>query len=132
MSTFYEEKGISFPFRVSVRGGATMSVANTNSVDKIVESMQQIVLTREGEICMEYDVYSQIDKLIFNIEDDTLRQVCEYMLKDAINRLETRVTVNDVRLARDEKTGIIYALVNFTVNKTNNNYNTTLGVMSNG
>lgn len=132
MSTFYEEKGISFPFRVSVRGGATMSVANTNSVDKIVESMQQIVLTREGERCMEYDVYSQIDKLIFNIEDDTLRQVCEYMLKDAINRLETRVTVNDVRLARDEKTGIIYALVNFTVNKTNNNYNTTLGVMSNG
>jgi len=132
MSTFYEEKGISFPFRVSVRGGATMSVANTNSVDKIVESMQQIVLTREGERCMEYDVYSQIDKLIFNIEDDTLRQVCEYMLRDAINRLETRVTVNDVRLARDEKTGIIYALVNFTVNKTNNNYNTTLGVMSNG
>ena len=132
MSTFYEERGISFPFRVSVRGGATMSVANTNSVDKIVESMQQIVLTREGERCMEYDVYSQIDKLIFNIEDDTLRQVCEYMLKDAINRLETRVTVNDVRLARDEKTGIIYALVNFTVNKTNNNYNTTLGVMSNG
>ena len=132
MPTFHEEKGISFPFRVSVRGGATMSVANTNSVDKIVESMQQIVLTREGERCMEYDVYSQIDKLIFNIEDDTLRQVCEYMLKDAINRLETRVTVNDVRLARDEKTGIIYALVNFTVNKTNNNYNTTLGVMSNG
>ena len=109
-----------------------MSVANTNSVDKIVESMQQIVLTREGERCMEYDVYSQIDKLIFNIEDDTLRQVCEYMLKDAINRLETRVTVNEVRLARDENTGIIYALVNFTVNKTNNNYNTTLGVMSNG
>lgn len=132
MSTFYEEKGISFPFRVSVRGGATMSVANTNSVDKIVESMQQIVLTREGERCMEYDVYSQIDKLIFNIEDDTLRQVCEYMLGDAINRLETRVTVNEVRLARDENTGIIYALVNFTVNKTNNNYNTTLGVMSNG
>lgn len=132
MSTFHEEKGISFPFRVSIRGGATMSVANTNSVDKIVESMQQIVLTREGERCMEYDVYSQIDKLIFNIEDDTLRQVCEYMLRDAINRLETRVTVNEVRLARDEKTGIIYALVNFTVNKTNNNYNTTLGVMSNG
>lgn len=132
MSTFYEEKGISFPFRVSVRGGATMSVANTNSVDKIVESMQQIVLTREGERCMEYDVYSQIDKLIFNIEDDTLRQVCEYMLRDAINRLETRVKVNEVRLARDENTGIIYALVNFTVNKTNNNYNTTLGVMSNG
>lgn len=132
MSTFHEEKGISFPFRVSVRGGATMSVANTNSVDKIVESMQQIVLTREGERCMEYDVYSQIDKLIFNIEDDTLRQVCEYMLRDAINRLETRVTVNEVRLARDENTGIIYALVNFTVNKTNNSYNTTLGVMSNG
>ena len=40
--------------------------------------------------------------------------------------------LNVVGLARDENTGIIYALVNFTVNKTNNNYNTTLGVMSNG
>lgn len=125
----HEEKGISFPFRVSIQGGATMSVANANSVDKLVESMQQILLTREGERCMEFQVFSQIDNLIYDVlEDPTLLQVCEYMVKDAINRLESRVTVNDVAIVKDEETNSLFALVNFTVNSTGEIWNTTLGV----
>lgn len=129
MAEYHEERGISFPFRISVKGGATMSVANSNSVEKIVESMQQIVMTREGERCMEFQVFSLIDNLIYNIlEDETLLQVCKFMVKDAINRLEKRVTVNDVEIVQDEKTNSLYALVNFTVISTGNTYNTTLGV----
>lgn len=125
----HEEKGISFPFRVSIQGGATMSVANANSVDKLVESMQQILLTREGERCMEFEVFSQIDHLIYNVLDDpTLLQVCEYMVKDAINRLEGRVTVNDVAIVQDKGSSSLFAVVNFTVNNTGETYNATLGV----
>lgn len=106
-----------------------MSVANANSVDRLVESMQQILLTREGERCMEFQVFSQIDNLIYDVlEDPTLLQVCEYMVKDAINRLENRVTVNDVSIVRDEGTNSLFALVNFTVNSTGEIWNTTLGV----
>ena len=130
MAESYEERGISFPFRISSKGGAAISVANSNSVGKLVESMQQIVCTSEGERCMEFQVYSEIRSLLFNnVEnDDTILGVCEYMVKDAINRLEPRVTVNDVVIKFDEDSNSIIAVLNFTVNNTGNTYNTSLGL----
>lgn len=130
MAELHEERGISFPFRISSKGGATMSVANSNSVERLVESMQQIVGTSEGERCMEFNVYSEVRSLLFsNVEtDDTIFSVCEYMVKDAINRLEPRVTVNDVVIKVDELTNSMIAVVNFTVNNTKNTYNTSLGL----
>ena len=69
MAELHEERGISFPFRISSKGGATMSVANSNSVERLVESMQQSVGTSEGERCMEFNVYSEVRSLLFsNVE----------------------------------------------------------------
>lgn len=130
MAELHEERGISFPFRISSKGGAAMSVANSNSVERLVESMQQIIGTSEGERCMEFNVYSEVRSLLFSSveNDDTIFSVCEYMVKDAINRLEPRVTVNDVVIKVDELTNSIIAVVNFTVNNTNSTYNTSLGL----
>jgi len=79
---------------------------------------------------MEFQVYSEIRSLLFNNaeNDDTILGVCEYMIKDAINRLEPRVTVNDVVIKFDEDSNSIIAVVNFTVNNTGNTYNTSLGL----
>ena len=130
MAESYEERGISFPFRISSKGGAAISVANSNSVGKLVESMQQIVGISEGERCMEFDVYSEVRSLLFSSvdTDDTILSVCEDMVKDAINRLEPRVSVNDVVIKVDELTNSIIAVVNFTVNNTKDTYNTSLGL----
>ena len=130
MAELHEERGISFPFRISSKGGAAMSVANSNSVEKLVESMQQIVGISEGERCMEFNVYSEVRSLLFSSvdTDDTILSVCEYMVKDSINRLEPRVTVNDVVIKFDEDSNSIIAVVNFTVNNTGNTYNTSLGL----
>ena len=130
MAELHEERGISFPFRISSKGGAAMSVANSNSVEKLVESMQQIVGISEGERCMEFNVYSEVRSLLFSSvdTDDTILSVCEYMVKDAINRLEPRVSVNDVVINFDEITNSIIAVVNFTVNSTKDTYITSLGL----
>lgn len=130
MAELHEERGISFPFRISPKGGATMSVANSNSVERLVESMQQIVGTSDGERCMEFNVYSEVRSLLFSSvdTDDTILSVCEYMVKDAINRLEPRVSVNDVVIKVDELTNSIIAVVNFTVNSTKDTYITSLGL----
>ena len=130
MAELHEERGISFPFRISSKGGAAMSVANSNSVEKLVESMQQIVGISEGERCMEFNVYSEVRSLLFSSvdTDDTILSVCEYMVKDAINRLEPRVSVNDVVIKFDEITNSIIAVVNFTVNSTKDTYITSLGL----
>ena len=42
-------RGISFPFRVSVQGGATMSVANDSEITHIIEQMQQVLKTPKFE-----------------------------------------------------------------------------------
>ena len=75
-------------------------------------------------------VYSEVRSLLFSSvdTDDTILSVCEYMVKDAINRLEPRVSVNDVVIKVDELTNSIIAVVNFTVNSTKYTYNTALGL----
>ena len=92
--------------------------------------MQQIVGTSDGERCMEFNVYSEVRSLLFSSvdTDDTILSVCEYMVKDAINRLEPRVSVNDVVIKVDELTNSIIAVVNFTVNSTKDTYITSLGL----
>ena len=37
--------GISFPFRVGVKGGVVMSTTNEREVPHIIEAMKQILLT---------------------------------------------------------------------------------------
>lgn len=127
----YVSKGISFPFRVSVKGGATMSSVDINSPQKIVESYQQILMTHEGERCMEFQQYSHIDKLVFSLmgtRDSSLTELCEALVMDALNTLEKRATVNDVVLTELEDTNTLVAIVNFTVKMTEETYNTTLKV----
>lgn len=129
MADQYQDKGISFPFRIGVRGGVTMSTAGVDSVQRIVESYAQILLTREGERSMEYQVYTQIDQLIFGIPDESMQQLVEYMVKDSLNRLETRAIVNDVLITRDEKnSNFLWVLINFTYKRTGKHYNAKLGV----
>ena len=129
MADNYQDRGISFPFRIGVKGGVQMSVADGNSVQHIVESYAQILLTREGERSMEYQVYTQLDKLIFGIPDDSMQKLVEYMVKDSLNRLETRATVNDVLITKDEvNSNYLWVLVNFTYKRTGKHYNAKLGV----
>lgn len=106
-----------------------MSTAGVDSVQRIVESYAQILLTREGERSMEYQVYTQIDQLIFGIPDESMQQLVEYMVKDSLNRLETRAIVNDVLITRDEKNAnFLWVLINFTYKRTGKHYNAKLGV----
>jgi phage baseplate assembly protein W len=113
-------KGMSFPFRISVKGGVTESIADSSTVTKYVESMQQIVSTKQGERFMNFDIYSEVDKLVYNVNDSTIRKSCEYLVKECLNKLETRVTVNDVTIVTEDST--VLAMVNFTVNSTNQKY----------
>ena len=130
MAEKFESKGISFPFRVGVRGGITMSVANYNTPQKIVESYQQILGTNQYERCMENQVFSQIETLLFDVADESLVAILEYMVKDALNSLEKRAVVNDVLVGKYEN--YIIAVINFTVLNTGKTYNTALELPKGG
>jgi phage baseplate assembly protein W len=118
--------GISFPFRIGVKGGVVMSSLDETSVRHVIESMQQILLTRRGERGMHFEIYSDLDTSIFSPDDVSSRTLIEYQIRDAINRLEPRVSVNSVEVSGDGPK--IYAKIAFTLKNFNGTYITELGV----
>lgn len=107
-----EYKGISFPFRLSDKGGVVTTVANMNSVPHIVESIQQILTTRRLERCMEYHIYSDIDTLIFENNDESTRSLLKYEIEQALT-LEKRIEVQDIDVYSEDNK--LMANIHFTV-----------------
>ena len=76
--------GVSFPFRIGVKGGIAMSGTNVNSARHIEESIQQILSTRRGERVMEtffYLIRTMLAMAAFGfttskIKDEVIRTVC--------------------------------------------------------
>ena len=76
--------GISFPFRIGVKGGVVMSSTNTQEVPHIIEGMKQLLLTRPMERVMEYQVKSEISTFVFDPNDASTRALIEYEAQKAI------------------------------------------------
>lgn len=119
-------KGISFPFRIGVRGGVAMSSTNSIEVPHIIEAMQQILLTRPMERCMEYHFKSEVDYNVFDMNDISTHTLLIYQVKEALRELEDRIAVLDVQITEDE--GFIYATVHFKVLVYDTTYSTKLKV----
>lgn len=109
--------GISFPFRIGVKGGVVMSTTSVMDVQHIIEAMKQILLTRPMERCMEYHFKSDIDYDIFEPNDASCRTLIAYQVEEALRELEDRIEVNSVEVESEDST--IIAVINFTVLKYN-------------
>lgn len=112
--------GISFPFRIGVKGGVVTSTTSVSDVQHIIEAMEQILLTRPLERCMEYHFKSDIDYDIFEPNDVSCRTLIEYQVREALRELEDRIEVNSVEVVSEDST--IYATIYFTVLKYNTVY----------
>ena len=119
-------KGISFPFRIGVKGGVVTSTTSVNDVQHIIEAMEQIVLTRPLERCMEYHFKSDIDYDIFEPNDPSTRTLISYQIKEALRELEDRVEVNEVEVYSENSE--IFAVIYFTVLAYNTVHVTTMKV----
>lgn len=118
--------GISFPFRVGVKGGVAMSSTSPQEVPHIIEAMEQILLTRPNERCMEYDFKSDIDSDIFEPNDASTHTLIAYQVKEALKELEDRIKVNSVEITSE--VNIVYAQINFTVLAYDTAYTSTVKV----
>jgi phage baseplate assembly protein W len=106
-------KGISFPFRIGVKGGVVMTTTSRDNISHIKESMQQIILTRQNERCMEQQIYSSVDTHIFDPNDVSTRSLIAFEVEEAIKKNEPRVEVLSV--STYEEDNIIWATVTFKV-----------------
>lgn len=118
--------GISFPFRIGVKGGVITSTTNAREVPHIIESMEQILRTFKYERTMEYHIYSDIDTSIFEPNDTSTHTLLEYQIKDALKRLEPRIEVSSVEITSQDSN--VFAIVRFKALPYDTEYTTKLKV----
>ena len=93
--------GISFPFRVGVRGGVVMSSTSRYGIPHIEESIVQILGTRPMERWMEYHIFSDLDTFIFEPNDRSLQTLLRHQLRQAM-RHDRRVSIRRINFSMDE------------------------------
>lgn len=86
-------RGIRFPFRFSERTGGT---EESSDLDRIRESIRQILETRPGERLMRPEFGSRVKDLVFEQNDTVLKGLLRFHITDAIRRWEKRVTVTNL------------------------------------
>ena len=109
--------GISYPFRISNRGGVVMSTTSRTDPTHIAESIQQIFNTNFLERPMESDIYTTVTSLLFEPNDISLQQVLKSRIVADIERLEERVRLgeDDVSFVVEvDDNGVEYLYANIT------------------
>lgn len=125
-------KGISYPFRISNRGGVVTSTTSKTDPTHIAESIQQILNTNYLERPMESEIYTTVTSLLFEPNDIALQQVLKSRIVDDLERLETRIECDEdgiefVVEAEDE-VEYLYAYITYKIIKYNTYYQSKIKV----
>ena len=118
--------GISFPFRIGVKGGVVTSTTGVMDVQHIVEAMTQILCTRPMERCMEYHFKSEIDSSVFEPNDASIKTLLAYQVKEALTELEDRIVVNSVDITSEGSS--VIAVITYTVLAYNTSHTSSIKV----
>lgn len=102
--------GISFPFRIGVKGGVVMSTSNDVNDTHVIEGMRQLLQTRKLERCMETDIYSDIDTVIFEPNDTSAVSLVEHEIKEALKKMDN-IKILGVNVSSEDN--ILYALIQY-------------------
>ncbi len=94
-------QGLRFPFRFSERTGGT---EESSDLDRIRESIVQILETRPGERFMRPKFGSRVKDLVFEQNDAVLKGLLRFHITDAIKRWEKRVAVTNVSFDESSET----------------------------
>lgn len=84
--------GCQYPLVKGPRG----LLAQKNGIDQIKADMLQLLLTNPGERVMEPEFGVPLRKLMFEPNDPTLEAEARKMIKDALDRYEPRVVIDQV------------------------------------
>lgn len=110
--------GISFPFRMSIRGGVTLSTTNENDMTHIKESIRQILMTSIGERIMRPNFGSELNTVVFEPQDLSCKSLMAFLAKEALTRHEPRISITSVEVFDEGST--VYADVRYSVPKYDN------------
>ena len=125
-------KGISYPFRISNRGGVVMSTTSKNDPTHIAESIQQIFNTDFLERPMEAEIYSNVTSLLFEPNDVALQQVLKSRIVSDLERLEERIECDEdsveFEVETEDDVEYLYAYITYKIIKYNTYYTSKIKV----
>ena len=125
-------KGISYPFRISNRGGVVMSTTSKNGPTHIAESIQQIFNTDFLERPMEAEIYSNGTSLLFEPNDVALQQVLKSRIVSDLERLEERIECDEdsveFEVEIEDDVEYLYAYITYKIIKYNTYYTSKIKV----
>lgn len=115
--------GISYPFRVSNRGGCVMSTTSRTNPTHIAESIQQIFNTNYLERPMESEVHTTATALLFEPNDIALQQVLKTRIVNDLERLEERIECDEdgieFKVEVEDDVEFLYANITYKIIKYN-------------
>ncbi len=124
--------GISYPFRISNRGGCVMSTTSRTDPTHIAESIQQIFNTNYLERPMEADIYTTVTSLLFEPNDIALQQVLKSRMVNDLERLEERIECEEegIEFEVEIEDGVefLYANISYKIIKYNTYYTSKIKV----
>lgn len=124
--------GISYPFRVSNRGGCVMSTTSRNDPTHIAESIQQIFNTSYLERPMESEIYTTVTSLLFEPNDVSLQQVLKSRIVSDLDRLEERIKCDEdgveFEVIVENDVEYLYANITYKIIKYNTYYTSKIKV----
>lgn len=124
--------GISYPFRISNRGGCTMSTTSRTDPTHIAESIQQIFNTNYLERPMESDIYTTVTPLLFEPNDISLQQVLKARMVADLERLEERIECSEsdieFEVETEDDVEYLYANITYKIIKYNTYYTSKIKV----
>ena len=114
-----EYKSISFPFRISPTGSVEVAKFNDRGdVNLIRQSIIQICLTGIGERVINRNFGSEINALVFDLNDASLASLLRQSMIKALTTYEPRITVQELLVTQEESkvfVGIKYILKGINV-----------------
>ena len=115
--------GIGYPFRLNSQGGVVTTTTSKNDSSHIDDSIRQILSTHELERPMETEIYSNIDQVLFEPNDEGVQAILRSIIVEDLDRLEDRISVSeeDIDFVVEEENGIdyLYVIITYTVLKYN-------------
>lgn len=111
-------KGIGYPFTISGEKEGKAGVEESTGMDRIKESVLQILNTPIGSRVMRRDFGSRLHELPFEVLDETTVSLVNHFIVDALVKWEKRITVVGVLVSLDNQNNRLLIDINFALKAT--------------
>lgn len=112
-------RGLAFPLQYDPRGG----IALTSGEQDIVQAIRIILMTAPGERVMRPEFGCRIHELVFAPRDAATESLAVYYVKEALDRWEPRIELQDVRVfPTPEREGVLMVEVLYKIKDEHDQY----------